>query len=120
MVRIDKHEMKRAIVNLINNAVQHNLAGTKIFIDIKDTEKEFVLIIADSGVHLTQDIIAHMYEPFIKADQSRSDNEHNGLGLAIVKKVIEAHGNEIMFQQPYQKYTKGFIIKIDRILEKQE
>lgn len=109
---IDPHEMKRAVINLIRNAIQHNQQGTEIYVAIINQYDGYGIVVADSGEELGENLISCMYEPFTKGEQSRNDNGHNGLGLAIVKKIIDEHGGELIFRQPYFGYTKAFIIKI--------
>ena len=107
---IDKREMRRAIINLLNNAVQHNDEDTTIEIRLTEYDRKIYLVIADDGKKIPKDISSCMYEPFVKGDQSRNDSSNSGLGLAIVKKVLDAHEAAIYFEQPYKKYTKAFII----------
>lgn len=109
---IDKTEMRRVIINLLNNAVQHNNERTTIEIKMTEYDRNIYLIIADNGKKIPEEMISCMYEPFVKGDQSRNDSSNSGLGLAIVKKIIDAHDAEIHFEQPYKKYTKAFIIII--------
>lgn len=113
-VLIDKREMRRAILNLIGNAVQHNETGTTIAVQIKENKGKICVIIADNGEAIPERLISYMYEPFIKGEQSRNDSGNSGLGLAIVKKVVNAHGADMLFEQPYEEYTKAFIISIKK------
>mgnify|MGYP001623805861 CR=1 FL=1 len=113
-VFIDKREMRRAIINLLNNAVQHNNDGTTIEVNITEYDGKIYIIIADDGKKIPENMIACMYEPFTKGEQSRNDSGNSGLGLAIVKKIVDAHDAEIYFEQPYKKYTKAFIIIIPK------
>ena len=105
---IDKREMRRAIINLLNNAVQHNDEDTTIEIRLTEYDRKIYLVIADDGKKIPKDISSCMYEPFVKGDQSRNDSSNSGLGLAIVKKVLDAHEAAIYFEQPYKKYTKAY------------
>ena len=95
--------------------MQHNYAQTDVLVSIVDRLDDYIIIIADTGIQFSEKFISCMYEPFTKEEQSRNDNGHSGLGLAIVKKIIDAHGSEIQFEQPYQNYTKAFLIRIKAI-----
>lgn len=114
IVKIDLGEMKRVIVNLLNNAVYHNLGKTKIYTEIRDGSKWFYLIIADDGTKIDENMVCHIYEPFFRGEESRRDNQHSGLGLSIVKKIIDKHGFYIELKQPYRKWTKAFVIRIEK------
>lgn len=113
-VKIDLGEMKRVIVNLLNNAVYHNPEKTKIYTEIRDGSKWFDLIIADDGTKIDENMVCHIYEPFFRGEESRKDNQHSGLGLSIVKKIIDKHGFYIELKQPYRNWTKAFIIRIEK------
>jgi signal transduction histidine kinase len=52
--------------------------------------------IADTGMGISEEAQAHVFERFYKADQSRErSNAGSGLGLAIAKKIVELHQGTI-------------------------
>ena len=76
----------RAFYNLIENAVKYNLPGGKVLITLKK----------ENGIGIEADALPHIYEPFYRADQSRSQKiPGSGLGLAVVKMITEKHKGEI-------------------------
>ncbi|MCP1501890.1 two-component system sensor histidine kinase VanS [Curtobacterium herbarum] len=83
--------VRQLVVNLVRNAVVHNVpAGT---IDITVTAQPDVrLTVANDGRRITAAEAATLTEPFRRLDRTRSDGSGFGLGLALVQKVATAHG----------------------------
>jgi signal transduction histidine kinase len=90
----------RALFNLIENAIKYNREGGNVTILCGPNENRNLLItIADNGIGMLQDDITHIFEPFYRADKSRSRAMGgSGLGLAIVKRIVEKHNGRIQVQ----------------------
>jgi signal transduction histidine kinase len=88
--------LKRAIRNLVANALQYggnaNLRRT--------ADADYVrLLVEDDGPGIAEDQIAKMFEPFARAETSRS-RQHGGtgLGLTIARAIAQAHGGGLMLE----------------------
>lgn len=111
--KIDLKIMKRAIVNLLNNILQHNPSGTNAFICLTSDKK---IIIADSGEPIPEEIQDKIFEPFVCGDKARKPDRHNnGLGLSITRKIIEIHKGQLYMAIGWKEYTKAFIIELPRL-----
>lgn len=108
----DETQMSRVIANLLINAIRHNEEGTTIKVQLKEIAGAIQIIIADNGVELHQG--QALFEPFVRGDASRK-SEGSGLGLSIVKRIVELHQYTIQLKQPYETYTKAFVITCDKI-----
>lgn len=107
---IDAKLLKRAIVNLLNNILQHNSSGINVLIRLT-LEKE--IIIADSGEIIPEDIKNKIFEPFVCGDKARQIEKHNnGLGLSISKKIVEIHNGKLYLEQTWNEFTKAFIVQL--------
>jgi len=84
MVYADREKIKRVILNIINNAVNHK-AGIDSVIIIKLTEKkeEAQIEIRDNGQGISEKSINNIFERFYKADKARS-NHSNGTGFGSI------------------------------------
>lgn len=89
--QIDWFQMRRALDNILSNALKHNRLGTQIWVKLERTPKAVLLEIADNGEGIPQRLRKDLFTPFAVGDQSRSRGG-SGLGLAISEKILQAHG----------------------------
>lgn len=108
----DRVQLSRVITNLLVNAQRHNDAGTTITLALKQRAGMLLVIVADTGDKIPEEIGEHLFEPFSKGDRSRKSGGGSGLGLSIARKVVEMHGWNLILKQPYGSYTKSFVITI--------
>ncbi len=111
VVSLDRSQAGRLINNLLVNAMRHNPSGTKIAVSVKRIAGAELLAVADSGVPI-EGQAAKLFEPFVKGDKSRSGDRGSGLGLSICKMIADMHGWSIGLAQPYEGYSKAFVVKI--------
>ncbi|MBR3812060.1 MAG: HAMP domain-containing histidine kinase [Agathobacter sp.] len=113
---IDRLQFSRVITNLINNALKHNMPGTKIGLAIEEDKKSGILeiVVSDNGAMINPLVAEHIFEPFIMADSSRATKGGSGLGLSIAKKIVEMHGWTITLHQDFERQEKSFLIKIQK------
>lgn len=90
--KIEKESMKRALDNLLTNAILYTNEGGTIHVNGKSMPLFGKLIIANSPVDPIKVKSAKLWEPFVKGDDSRSDRKGTGLGLSIAKNILEAQG----------------------------
>lgn len=109
-VKGDKTQVSRVFANLLVNAMRHNPAGTKVLLMVRRQAAVVQVAVIDDGVPIPED--ADIFDPFVKADASRTGNSGSGLGLSIAAMIVEMHGWTITLEQPYTGYTKGFIVQL--------
>ena len=96
-VRGDRLMLRRALSNLLSNAIRHTLHGgsVKIFIDNSKSE-ETNLVIENIGETIATEHLSRLFDRFYRVDPSRhKTSDGAGLGLAITKSIIEAHQGNI-------------------------
>jgi signal transduction histidine kinase len=87
---IDGFHLERALINLINNAIDASDRGRSVSISAA-AEKDFVVIrIRDSGKGMDRETIENVFIPFFSRKSSGT-----GLGMAIAKKIIDEHQGKI-------------------------
>ena len=123
---VDRLQVSRVITNLINNALKHNSAGTRITLEMRSmciaekgsasvSDKEWIQIaVSDNGRLIAPDVAEHIFEPFVTADASRESKGGSGLGLSIAKKIVEMHGWTIELHQDFERHEKSFVINIGK------
>lgn len=86
----------RAFYNLIENAIKYNRRDGDITVSMYMNGKCAVIQVADTGYGIGQEDLVHIFEPFYRADKSRSQRiPGSGLGLAVVKMILDKHGGKI-------------------------
>ncbi len=92
----DKLWIRRAIVNLLHNAIKYSKDGGKIKISASMENSTVKLGIRDYGIGILPQDLPHIFDRLYRADPARSrDSGGVGLGLALVKWIIEAHNGSI-------------------------
>jgi signal transduction histidine kinase len=88
--------LKRAVTNLIDNAVVH---GKNVAVRIEDSETTLRVVIDDDGPGIPGGDLARVTAPFVRLDASRSlDTGGVGLGLAIVRDAAAYHGGTLRLE----------------------
>jgi signal transduction histidine kinase len=92
-IRGDTGLIERLVANLMDNAVQHNIAGGHIEATTRTEGGEAILTVANSGDAVPADQLDGLLEPFHRLAPRRSADcsGHHGLGLSIVRAIAIAH-----------------------------
>jgi len=92
----DKLMLRRALANLISNAIRHTPAGGSIRVAIEACSEGTQLSVENSGEPIPREQMSRIFDRFYRGDASRhGGGEGAGLGLAITRSIIRAHGGEI-------------------------
>lgn len=94
-VLCDADQLKRALANLLHNAIKWSPPRDAVTITAAEAGDEVIVTVFDNGPGVAEDARERIFERFYQADVSRSGDEGAGLGLAICKHIIEAHGGRI-------------------------
>jgi signal transduction histidine kinase len=87
---IDGYHMERALINLIDNAVDASQGGTVITITAAIDRNCITIIIKDQGAGMNRETLANLFMPFYT-----TKNEGTGLGMPIARKIIEGHAGSL-------------------------
>ncbi|MCI8508688.1 MAG: HAMP domain-containing histidine kinase [Lachnospiraceae bacterium] len=96
VVCLDAGLFRRAMENLIINALTHNSSETKVTI-IVNTDKlnEVSIIVRDDGIGMSDEELSELFERYYRGTNMKEKPEGSGLGLAIAKQIITLHGGNI-------------------------
>ena len=106
---IEVNLFKRAIINIIENALKYNDDKTKMRIEIRDIGKYIIIEIADDGVGIKDEIKESVFDEFVRGDESRKSDGGTGLGLSIADKVIKKHNGTIELKSNINEKTVFYI-----------
>lgn len=103
--------LRRALSNLLSNALRYAKPGTDIHVVIVQQASSTIITIQNEGPTISKDQQQRIFDRFYRTDASRRrTDEGAGLGLAITKSIVEAHGGCIEVDSEREKTT--FKIKL--------
>lgn len=112
-VKVMPELLKRAVENLVRNAVRYAAADGPVVISAARAQDEIVLRVSDSGPGVPEDALPRLFDPFFRPDTSRTTSTGGtGLGLAIVKSCVEACQGRVSARN---LAPKGFEVEISLI-----
>ena len=92
VVRGDAGALRRALLNLVDNAVKYTPAGGSVTISLEHTTAAATIAVEDTGVGIDPADAERIFEPFVRLDAGRNrDTGGSGLGLAIARSIVRAH-----------------------------
>ena len=92
----DKLLLERAIMNVVNNALDYSPQDSSISISMMGDNGSLKISVTDAGPGFSQEDLLHAEEQFYMADRSRSSNLHFGMGLFITKSIVQQHGGQLI------------------------
>ncbi|MEG0471050.1 MAG: HAMP domain-containing sensor histidine kinase [Solibacillus sp.] len=93
-VAIDEILFRRAINNLIYNAIVHNDENVKIDVMIEKWERIHVTI-KDNGKGIKNDELDKVFDRYYRGTSTGEAHKGSGLGMAIAKDIIQEHNGEL-------------------------
>ena len=93
----DRLMVRRAIGNLLSNALRHSPAEAEVVVAIEVRPGEATLCITNSGTTIAPEVLPRLFDRFFRVDKSRShpESDGTGLGLSITQAIMTAHGGSV-------------------------
>jgi len=97
---LDYNLFKRAIHNLVANAIKHNPVGTNIEISVTQMNEDVNansarIVIKDNGVGMDEQTKKNLFNRYYIGSNTQEGQVGSGLGMAISKQIVQAHGGSI-------------------------
>jgi two-component system sensor histidine kinase CpxA len=96
--RVDRELLRRAIDNVLRNAIRHSPAGETIDLTLSTAPSQVEIAIRDRGPGVPQQMLGKIFQPFFRVDDHRARTAGSGgvgLGLAIARRAIQWHHGSI-------------------------
>lgn len=107
---IDRNRIKRAVQNVISNAIKFSYPHSTIKISSKVKREHIILKILDTGVGIPERFQADVFKKFTPAQRAGTSGEPStGLGLCFTKQCVDQHNGDIYFKSTEGKGTKFYI-----------
>jgi two-component system phosphate regulon sensor histidine kinase PhoR len=92
----DPDRLAQVLTNLVRNAINYTPQGGVVSIRVGSGPDHVQIAVADTGVGISAEDLAHIFERFYRADSSRTrDTGGFGLGLSIARELLEAMGGSL-------------------------
>ncbi|MCH8207911.1 MAG: response regulator [Nitrospinae bacterium] len=109
-IMADRTRLKQVILNLISNAIKYNKKNGAVKITLKEVpENRLRISVEDTGLGITEDKHAGLFEAFNRLGADRSEIEGTGIGLNITKKLIQLMDGTIGFNSSLGKGSCFYI-----------
>ena len=104
--------LRRAIENIVRNAVYHTPENTSVSIAIRHENNRITISVSDSGDGVNKDRLKDLFEPFVRINERRQNVKvpGYGLGLAIARQALEIHKGQI---KAYNHEGVGLCIEME-------
>ncbi|MDY0744368.1 heavy metal sensor histidine kinase [Paucibacter sp. R3-3] len=111
---IETSLFRRALTNLLHNAIQHSTGGAEIRVEIVKAADHARVRITNPSAPIAPEQLARLFDRFYRVDTSRPNSgENHGLGLAIVKAVAAMHRGEVFAEYADGRATIGFSVSLN-------
>ena len=92
----DERRLKQIVLNLMSNAVKFTEEQGRVTITVAEGEQGLSLVVADTGIGMSEKDLEGALEPFVQVDTRLSRKyEGTGLGLPLTRALIVAHGGTL-------------------------
>ncbi len=106
----DARQLRVALVNLIENAVEHTPQGGSITLQGYTEDSAIILAVRDTGCGIDDNDLPRIFDSFYRGDAARSVwTGGAGLGLSIVKRIVERHNGRIEVES---RKNQGSVFRI--------
>ncbi|ERJ12555.1 HAMP domain-containing sensor histidine kinase [Haloplasma contractile] len=91
----DRDKIEMVMSNFITNAIKYTNDDEEINISVTDHSDSILFEIENTGAHIDEEKIKHLFDPFYRLDDSRSRHlNSSGLGLYIVSLILKQHNSD--------------------------
>lgn len=88
--------IERAIVNLIENALNHTPRGGRVEVRLAHVRDRVTIRVRDTGRGIPEEALAHVFDRFYRVPiEAEEDPGGTGLGLAITQRILELHRSRV-------------------------
>lgn len=114
----DKDQIKRVLINLIDNAIKFSIPQTQITIKTSIVNGKAKISISNIGNEINSTDLKHIFDRFYKTDESREiDRTGAGLGLSFVQNILRLHNQQINVQNVKNKNDEYYTTTFEFTLE---
>ena len=113
----DQLRLNQIYINILSNAIKYTEPGGRVSVEMREEKSDIPgcirlnYIVADTGIGMSPEFMATMYQPFSRQTDSRVNSiQGTGLGLAITKQMVDLLGGTIECQSERGKGTTFTVV----------
>jgi signal transduction histidine kinase len=96
VIRVDRGQLERSLINLGSNAVKFTPPGGRATIGAAEVDGRAVITVTDTGIGIPEEDLPQLFGRFFRASNATAAAiPGTGLGLAIVRAIVEGHDGEL-------------------------
>lgn len=107
-ITADRNELRRVLLNLCGNALNHTKSGGEISISAVNKEGDLILNVKDNGIGIPKEDLKKLFKRFSQGT-SQKRSAGTGLGLYLSRQIVEAHNGKIWVES---EVSKGSVFSI--------
>lgn len=108
-IEVDDILIRRAITNLIYNAIVHNREDISIKVQVEKNEEHILIRVEDNGKGIKQEELGRIFDRYYRGTNTGELHKGSGLGMAITHDIVIAHGGYI---QVHSTLGQGTVMEI--------
>lgn len=113
----DAVRLRQVFINLLSNAVKYTPNGGSVHLEIEELpctipgHATLRIAVTDNGCGMTPAFVEHIFEPFVRAENSTTNRvQGTGLGMAITKNIVDLSGGSISVESEAGKGSRFTVV----------
>ncbi len=111
----DREKIRQVVLNFIDNSIKYTPEGGSINVSVKKSGNKVMFAVKDTGMGMTPEIKATLFQKFARGDGARMNTGGSGLGLYLAKQIIEAHKGTVDVTSEGMGKGSTFSFQLDAI-----
>lgn len=114
----DPVRLAQIFTNLLDNASKYTPEHGAVSVSVEADEKAVVVTVTDTGIGISPDALAHIFEPFVQDHTAVAFNGMGlGIGLTVVRDMCEAHGGHVEAYSEGSNAGARFVVTLARVFD---
>ena len=120
-MRADARRLRQCLDNLLSNAIKYARDGIRIEVEVRTRGSEVALAVQDHGCGLSEDQLAHLFEPYNRLGRAGGAIPGTGLGLTLTRDLVQAMGGRLeVHSQPGRGCRFEILLAASQLPDKQD
>ncbi|CAH1191462.1 HAMP domain-containing sensor histidine kinase [Paenibacillus sp. JJ-223] len=103
---VDEILIRRAVANLIYNAVVHNSEDVSIAVSVEKEGGTVRIVVEDHGKGIREEELERIFDRYYRGTNTGELHKGSGLGMAIANDIVKAHDGEIHVMSEFHSGTR--------------